>query len=94
MIHGLGRRKFPATLLLRAIGISTNKDLFEAFGMLESLPLSDKNILDKTLIGDLVNQKTGEIIIESGAIIDAENLKILKKNKITNTTIYDIKQEK
>ena len=33
------RRKFPATLLLRAIGYATNEDIFRAFGLLEDLPL-------------------------------------------------------
>ena len=41
--------------------ISTNKDLFEAFNMLENLSLSNKNILGKVLIEDLIDKKTGNL---------------------------------
>jgi len=83
------RRKFPATLLLRAIGISTNKDLFEAFGMLENISSSSKDLLDKTLIEDLIDEKTGEIILESGALIDSEKIKILKQNKVKSVNVVN-----
>jgi len=39
------RRKFPATLLLRAIGYSSNKDIFEAFGLTETNLISKKKAL-------------------------------------------------
>ena len=81
------RRKFPATLLLRAIGISTNKDLFEAFNMLETFSISDKKVLGKSLVEDIVDEKTGEVILESDTIIDVDNLKIIKKSKIKTLSV-------
>ena len=81
------RRKFPATLLLRAIGISTNKDLFEAFNMLEECSVSDKDVLGKTLIEDLIDEKTGEIILESDTLIDSDSIKLIKKNKIKTINV-------
>ena len=56
------RRKFPATLLLRALGFSTNKDIFSSFGLTEKIKLSKKAALKgKSLIEDFVNEDTGEI---------------------------------
>ena len=81
------RRKFPATLLLRAIGISTNKDLFEAFNMLETFSISDKKVLGKSLVEDIVDEKTGEVILESDTVIDVDNLKIIKKSKIKTLSV-------
>ena len=81
------RRKFPATLLLRAIGISTNKDLFEAFNMLEECSVSDKDVLGKTLVEDLIDEKTGEIILESDTLIDSDSIKLIKKNKIKTINV-------
>ena len=40
------RRKFPATLLLRAIGYSTNEDIFSAFRLTKKYKV-DKKIIDK-----------------------------------------------
>ena len=50
------RRKFPATLLLRALGFSTNKDIFSSFGLTEKVKLSKKTkLLEKTLIEDIID---------------------------------------
>jgi len=67
------RRKFPATLLLRALGFSSDKDIFSSFGLTESVKLSKKNkLVGKKLIEDVVDKDTGEIIFESGELIDDE----------------------
>ena len=83
------RRKFPATLLLRAIGISTNKDLFDSFNMLETHKVSSKSVLGKSIVEDIVNDKTGEIILESDVILNEDNIKLLKKSKIKEVSVVD-----
>jgi DNA-directed RNA polymerase subunit beta len=70
------RRKFPATLLLRALGFSTNKDIFSSFGLTEKIKLSKKAALKgKTLIEDFVNEDTGEIVFEYGQEVDEDVIK-------------------
>ena len=70
------RRKFPATLLLRALGFSTNKDIFSSFGLTEKIKLSKKAALKgKSLIEDFINEDTGEIVFEYGQIIDDKVIK-------------------
>ncbi|MBJ48474.1 MAG: DNA-directed RNA polymerase subunit beta [Candidatus Marinimicrobia bacterium] len=83
------RRKFPATLLLRAIGISTNKDLFDSFNMLETHKVSSKSVLGKSIVEDIVDDKTGEIILESDALLNEDNIKLLKKSKIKEVSVVD-----
>ena len=56
------RRKFPATLLLRAIGYSTNEDIFSAFRLTKKYKVN-KKIIDKNILSDIIDQKTGEILI-------------------------------
>ena len=62
------RRKFPATLLLRAIGFSSNKDIFAAFGLVRELDLTKLRKLLNTkspkLLEDIVDKNTGEILFE------------------------------
>ena len=64
------RRKFPVTMLLRALGYSTNTDLFDAFGVTRILNVK-KDKLDlfvgATLTEDVVNTRTGEIFFESAS---------------------------
>ena len=74
------RRKFPATLLLRALGFSTNKDIFSSFGLTEKVKLSKKAILlEKTLLEDIIDKKTGEVVFEFGELIDDKIIKELIK---------------
>ena len=57
------RRKFPVTMLLRALGYSTDSDIFKAFGNIQSLnPKKDNldNFIGATLIEDVVDINTGE----------------------------------
>ena len=80
------RRKFPCSLLMRAIGFSTNRDIFEALGMVENEKISNyKKLIDRTLAEDVVNKKSGEIYKEAGQVIgkeDASYISKLDKKKI------------
>ena len=46
------RRKFPATLLLRALGFSTDKDIFDAFSLTEKVKVN-KDVIGKKLLEDM-----------------------------------------
>lgn len=86
------RRKFPVTMLLRALGYSTNTDLFDAFGVTKVLNLK-KDKLDlfvgATLTEDVVDTRTGEIFFESGVELSSENLEALKDAKVNEVKIVD-----
>ena len=82
------RRKFPATLLLRAIGFSTNKDIFDAFDLTSTFKISaKKKLIGKKLLEDVVNTETGELIDEQGEIITEEKLDIWKASGVTELTV-------
>lgn len=58
------RRKFPATMLLRALGISTDADIFEALNCIKKADLTKKDLSDiigATIVEDVVDTATGEI---------------------------------
>ncbi len=83
------RRKFPATLLLRAIGYSTDLDIFSAFGLVEEYKLNSKAI-DKIIISDIIDQKTGEILVEKDTVITDQEIKLLKKHKIKSIHSFKV----
>jgi len=90
------RKKFPVSLLLRALGFSSNADIFNAFGLADSVAVSNKNIkeyFDRRFIDDLVDPETGEVIAERDEKLDIENLRRIRKAKIKRLDFYRHKKE-
>ncbi len=86
------RRKFPVTMLLRALGYSTNTDICKAFGSLASVNINDGDIhkyIGATLTEDVIDQATGEIFYEGGIELTSEVIENLQENKIREINIVD-----
>ncbi len=84
------RRKFPATLLLRAIGYGTNEEIFRAFGLIQSLKLKNvkpSQFAGRVLAADVVNTETGEVIAEAGRTLEKEDLPPLKKAGVAEVSV-------
>ena len=79
------RRKLPATVLLRAVGLSTNEDLRNHFYEAEEILSNEAE--GRFIFNDLFDQETGEIVIEAGSEITSENLEFLKENNIENIKV-------
>ena len=86
------RRKFPVTMLLRALGYSSNSDICKAFGSLITLKVSGKEIdsyIGATITEDVIDTKTGEIFYESGSELSADVLENLKDNGVEEVNVID-----
>lgn len=68
-----GKKKFPITTLLRAIGYSSDKEILEIFGLAEEVKATEANLKNcvgrrlaarvlKTWVEDFVDEETGEVI--------------------------------
>jgi len=91
------RKKFPVTTLLRAIGYSKNSEILELFGMAKEIKLSGKgisNYYDYVVASSVVNTETGEILAETGAVLNEELVTLLKKEKVKSVLIIDPSKEK
>ena len=79
------KKKLPVTTLLRAIGLESDKDIIEIFGLAEELKVNKTNLKKaigkrlaarvlKTWVEDFVDEETGEVVsIErNDVIIDRE----------------------
>jgi len=76
------RRKFPVTTLLRALGFSSDADIYRAFGLIKESALNtktQKQLLGHTLMEDVVNIETGEIIGEARSELTDELMEDLQK---------------
>jgi DNA-directed RNA polymerase subunit beta len=79
------RKKFPVTALLRALGYSTDQQLFELFDLAEEIKVDDPNIesfIDHTILLDVIDYETGEILIEKDSALDSETLQRIKETEI------------
>jgi DNA-directed RNA polymerase subunit beta len=86
------RRKFPVTMLLRALGFSTNKDIFRVFGCINTISLKSKDIekyYGNTIINDIIDENTGEIFFEGGTVVNGNVVETLVNNKISQVEVVD-----
>ncbi len=63
------KKKFPVTMLLRAIGFSNNEDIVDLFDLGSEVKISIEtmpSLIGQMLAEDVVDKKTGEIVAEQG----------------------------
>ncbi|MCB0264934.1 MAG: DNA-directed RNA polymerase subunit beta, partial [Calditrichaeota bacterium] len=79
------KKKFYVTAFLRALGFQGDDDLLSLFELVEEVTLADTDTLSlvgRKIVGDVVNEKSGEVLLETGALLDEENVEALKAAKI------------
>jgi DNA-directed RNA polymerase subunit beta len=88
-VHIDRRRKLPVSLLLKALGLSKNGEVLSLFRDDEDKQLPvDEELLGRHYSGkDLVDKKTGEIVIEMFDEISESVLESLKEAKIKKVQV-------
>jgi DNA-directed RNA polymerase subunit beta len=84
------KKKFPVTMLLRAIGYSTNEDIINLFELSEEVEIkkgTSEFLLGRLLAKDVVDVSTGEILAEQGLEINEDFLAQCKKAKISTLQV-------
>ena len=84
------RKKMPATILLRALGYSTDENLLALFHESVSLEVSAKTkekILGQINSKTVFNAETGEIIIDANEVITEDKWKLVLSNHIETISI-------
>jgi len=79
------RKKFPVTALLRSLGYSSDQQLFELFDLVEEVAVDDVDIesyIDQTVILDVIDYETGEIIVEKDTVLTNESFQRIKETDI------------
>ena len=94
-VHIDKKKKFPATALLRALGYSTDADIFRLFYEVGKVKLTGKNattleeLEGKVVAEEFVDPETGEVLIDDGQEIDEEVVEILKRLGTKKLKIYE-----
>ncbi|MFH1212507.1 MAG: DNA-directed RNA polymerase subunit beta [Candidatus Neomarinimicrobiota bacterium] len=91
------RRKFPATILLRAFGFPSNEDIVNLFGIGKRYPLTEtsKELIGKVMAENVVDPQTGEVVseIKEGIVVDKDFLKKCKHHGVTSLLVFTTKDE-
>jgi len=91
------RRKFPATILLRAFGYPTNENILNLFGIgtRYTFPGSAKEAMGKIVAENIIDPETGEVLheLKDQLVVDKEMLQELKKHKINSLLVFTTEDE-
>ena len=82
------RRKFPVTMLLRALGFSTNKDIFNAFNCLKQISLKSKKEFEGKNFSEF-KEKLSDLVIDKIGPISEEIKKLLNDNKYLDDILVE-----
>ena len=93
-VHIDKKKKFPATALLRALGYSSDADIFRLYYDVAEIKLGKLNDAKKLEIGgkviaqEFVDPETGEVLIENGEEIEDEVIGILERLGVKKIKVY------
>ena len=93
-VHIDKKKKFPATALLRALGYSSDAEIFKLFYDVSEFSLTGKRatptdeLFGKVVAEDFFDSETGEILVQNGEEIDEEIIEILQRLKVKKLKIY------
>jgi DNA-directed RNA polymerase subunit beta len=95
-VHIDRKRKLPATVLLKALGIVSDQDILDFFYEREEFELGDprtkrmQGLVGRVAAQDVVDAESGEVLLECNEEITAEKLKDLTKASVESIQVYEI----
>ncbi|TVP73204.1 MAG: DNA-directed RNA polymerase subunit beta, partial [Gemmatimonadales bacterium] len=98
-VHIDKKKKFPATALLRAFGYGTNRELYELFHDTRSVKLTENHfkagseVEGAVLAEELVDEDSGEILLEAGTELDLDALGRIQRAGIDEVDVYTARKE-
>ncbi|MEW5874669.1 MAG: DNA-directed RNA polymerase subunit beta [Candidatus Zixiibacteriota bacterium] len=87
------RRKIPVTTLLRALGLSTDEELLEAFypvTTVEGVSRRWAKVLGRVSAEGIIDEESGEVLLAAGDIVTEEHVQKMKKYEIGDLRVLDI----
>ncbi len=80
------RKKFLVTTLLRAIGISSDRDILSTFNLIQETEISTENmeeLVGMRVVEDIIDRNTGEIIMDKLHELTLDKIQVLINAGIT-----------
>jgi DNA-directed RNA polymerase subunit beta len=90
-VHIDRKRKLPVTVLLRALGFVGDREILDLFYDRETMDVRGKkaeNALGRVCAQDLVDEATGEILLEANDEITPEKVEVVKKAGLDSLDVF------
>lgn len=89
------RKKFPATMLLRALGHESDSDILRFFDFVEEVNLTrkDHKEIGRVVASDIINEETGEVILSGGTELTEENIEMLREAKVRTVEVLRFRKK-
>lgn len=92
------KKKFPVTLLVKALGYETNEEVIGLFYDTKIVKLNSEeafnSLIGRRVAKDVVSAETGEVIIEAGGRINIDIVDRLKEEKIKDVALIEFPNNK
>uniref|UniRef100_A0A7C4Y9M4 DNA-directed RNA polymerase subunit beta n=1 Tax=candidate division WOR-3 bacterium TaxID=2052148 RepID=A0A7C4Y9M4_UNCW3 len=93
-----GNRKFPVSILLRALGYVSNEQILRVLFKTKKMKVPKEEFVTSELMGkyvpcDIIDNATGEVLIEAGKRLDEEKIEKLYKKGIEEVEVIDTKKD-
>jgi DNA-directed RNA polymerase subunit beta len=92
------KKKFPVTIIIKALGYETNEDIIRLFYETETIELNSDEALDSLLTRrvahDVVGPETGEILIEAGSRINIDTIDVFRDEKVASVDLMKFPNNK
>jgi DNA-directed RNA polymerase subunit beta len=95
-VHIDRKRKLPVTVLLRALGFVTDREILDLFYERETIEVKGRkaeSALGRVCAQDLVDEGTGEILLEANDEITAEKVEVIKRAGLDSLEVYQIRMQ-
>jgi DNA-directed RNA polymerase subunit beta len=79
------RKKFPATMLLRALGYTSDEEILNLFNLIETVKVKKVKIvgyIGRTIASDVFDFSTGEIFLTKDSILSEEDVERLQEAEV------------
>ncbi|MEW6527005.1 MAG: DNA-directed RNA polymerase subunit beta [Spirochaetota bacterium] len=92
------KKKFPATIILKALGYNTNEEIIKLFYNTKKITLTEEkdyeSLKNKRVASDVINPETGEVLLEAGERITIDYVDILRDEKIKAVEVIEFPKNK
>ncbi|MDP4231364.1 MAG: DNA-directed RNA polymerase subunit beta [Bacteroidota bacterium] len=89
------KKKFPVTMLLRALGYSSDEDILDLFEMVQDLDVKKTKFDDyvgRKIAADVIDMSTGEIFLSKDSEFKEEHIDQLKKSGVKSVKFLDLEE--
>ena len=92
------KKKFPATIIIKALGFNTNEEIIKLFYTIKKVKLLEEKdyelLKNRRVATDIVNHETGEVFLEAGERITIDYVDILRDEKVKEIEIIEFPKNK